>query len=125
MESTPLQTCIPAGSSDLGQSAFKIMRSTNLMKMQRLNGAQQTERAYEKLREEMLGRKKAFEESVTDYKMSLIRAKEQKKKIQSDNSTYCRQQMGWKQDVKEKSIKENSEYDPEQVWNIEGPLRRK
>jgi len=33
MESTPLQTCIPAGSSDLGQSAFKIMRSTNLMKM--------------------------------------------------------------------------------------------
>jgi hypothetical protein len=33
------------------------------------------------MREEMLGRKKAFEESVTDYKMSLIRAKEQKKKI--------------------------------------------
>ena len=81
MESTPLQTCIPAGSSDLGQSAFKIMRSTNLMKMQRINGAFKTEKAYEKLRDEMLGRKKAFEESVTDYKMSLIRAKEQKKKI--------------------------------------------
>lgn len=33
--------------------------------------------------------------------------------------------MDWKKDRKNETIQENKEYDPEQVWNIEGPMRRK
>ena len=40
------------------------------------------------LRNEMLGRKMAFEESVQDYKLSLIREKERKRKLQCDNREY-------------------------------------
>ena len=76
MAASPRQTCIPAGSSDLGQAAFKIMKNTNLMRQQINQGELNTDKAYETLRNEMQGRKKAFEENVADYKMSLIRAKE-------------------------------------------------
>jgi|DEB19_MinimDraft_2_1074335.scaffolds.fasta_scaffold39240_2 hypothetical protein len=33
--------------------------------------------------------------------------------------------MGWRQEKKDELKKENEEYDPELVWNIEGPTRRK
>lgn len=46
MAASPHQSCIPAGSSDLGQAAFKIMRSTNLMRMQRTTGELDTDKAY-------------------------------------------------------------------------------
>ncbi len=95
------------------------------MRHQVMEGEKQNEAKYCQLRDEMLGRKKAFEESVADYKQSLIRAKEKKKQIQSDNSSYWKQQMGWRQEKKDELKKEEEQYDPELVWNIEGPTRRK
>jgi len=67
----------------------------------------------------MYGRKKAFDESVAEYKVSLIREKERKKQIQSDNSTYWRQQMDWKNEKKKEYVQENRNIDPAQIWNIE------
>lgn len=72
---------MPPGTSNLGHDAFKIMRNTNLMRMQGSNGEKTTQKQYNILRDEMFGRKKAFDESVTDYKLSLVRGRERKKKI--------------------------------------------
>lgn len=72
----------------------------------------------------MTGRKKAFADSITDYKLSLVRAKERKKRIQGDNSVYWRQQMDWKSDKKEQAYRD-TQYDPDTMWNVEGPTRRK
>ena len=46
----------------------------------------------------MLNRKKAFDESVADYKVGLVRARERKRAIQGDNSAQWLNQMDWKQD---------------------------
>jgi hypothetical protein len=40
-----------------------------------------------------------------------------------DNSNYWRKQMDWKSSEKERVKKQP--YDPESVWNIEGPTRKK
>jgi hypothetical protein len=49
------------------------------MRFQRDQGEKSTNKAYSILRDEMLGRRKAFEESVTDYKQSLVKAHERKR----------------------------------------------
>lgn len=98
LSATPRQTCMPAGTSALGHDAFKIMRNTNLMRMQQVEGEKTTQKHFRHLRDEMLGRKKAFDESVNDYKLGLVRARERKRKIQGDNSEYWHQQMDWKKD---------------------------
>ena len=60
---------MPAGTSALGHDAFKILRNTNLMRLQQLEGEKQTTTQYSKLKNEMLNRKKAFDDSVADYKV--------------------------------------------------------
>lgn len=92
---------MPAGTSALGHDAFKIMRNTNLMRMQQEQGEKLTAKHYRMLRDEMLGRKKAFDESIQDYKLSLVRARERKRKIQGDNSEYWTAQMDWKRERNE------------------------
>ena len=82
------------------------------MRQQRSNGQHSTDKAFQTLRDEMYGRKKAFDESVAEYKVSLIREKERKKQIQSDNSTYWRQQMDWKNEKKKEYVQENRNIDP-------------
>jgi len=72
----------------------------------------------------MYGRKKAFDESVTDYKLSLVRGRERKKKIQADNGDFWHQQMDWKRDQKEQDYRD-SQYDPDTMWNVEEPSRRR
>lgn len=44
-----------------------------------------------------MGRKKALDDSVNDYKMGLIRFKEHKKQVQFENSAYWRKQCELKQ----------------------------
>ena len=71
-----------AGTSNLGHDAFKILRDTNLMRFQQQEGANKTQKQYEMLRDEMNVRKTDFDKSVSDYKLSLVRAQERKRKIQ-------------------------------------------
>lgn len=80
LAATPLQTCLPPGASGLGQEAFKIMRKTNLMRLQTQTNEKFEAKHYAKLKEEMNGRRQAFDEAVQDYKMGLIRAHERKRK---------------------------------------------
>lgn len=54
----------------------------------------------------MLGRKKEFDESVADYKLSLVRAKERKQRIQVDNGEYWKQQMDWKSTKKQQDYED-------------------
>jgi len=115
---------MPAGTSALGHDAFKILRNTNLMRMQQNDGEKITNKHYRHMREEMAGRKKAFDESVNDYKLSLVRARERKRKIQGDQSEYWHQQMDWKKDRKEEDWRQ-TQYDPDTMWNVEEPTRRK
>lgn len=68
------QNCLGAGASNLGHDAFKILKDTNLMRFQHDQGVKKTDKQYSILKEEMNGRRKAFEESVIDYKVSLVRA---------------------------------------------------
>lgn len=58
------------------------------MKLQQVQGAENNEKLYLRLRDEMIGRKKAFDQSMSDYKLSLIKAQEEKKRIQAENSTF-------------------------------------
>ena len=69
-----------AGTSNLGHDA--ILRDTNLMRFQQQEGANKTQKQYEMLRDEMNVRKTDFDKSVSDYKLSLVRAQERKRKIQ-------------------------------------------
>ena len=61
------------------------------MRYQREMGEKLTNKQYSVLRDEMLGRRRAFEESVNDYKLSLIKAQERKRQIQADNSAFWKQ----------------------------------
>ena len=72
----------------------------------------------------MLGRKKAFDESVADYKLSLVKARERKKATQGENGEYWRNQMDWKRERGEQEYRD-SQYDPETMWNVEEATRRK
>ena len=72
---------MPAGTSNLGHDAFKILRNANLMRLQQMEGEKQTSSQYNKLRHEMYNRKKAFDTSVADYKVGLVKAHERKRAI--------------------------------------------
>jgi len=60
LQANPQLTCLKAGTSDLGQSTFKVIRSTNLMRFQQAQAEQETQAHYLKLREEMMGRQSQF-----------------------------------------------------------------
>ena len=124
LNATPRQTCLPAGSADLTQSTFKIVKSTNMMRAQRESNDQRAMSKYEALRNEMLARKKAYEDQVAEYKLSLVQAKEKKKQQQAENNAIWKDQLRWKQEKRDSERKEMEAYDPEAVWNIEGPTRR-
>lgn len=115
---------MPAGTSNLGHDAFKILRDTNLMRIQQSDGEKHTTKQYRILRDEMNGRKKAFDESVADYKLSLVKARERKKQIQGDNGDYWRSQMEWKQQRDSKEV-QDMQFDPNTMWNVEESTRRK
>ena len=46
-------TSLPAGSSDLAQATFKMIRNMNLMRFQTTEGEKKTEKQYQDLKEEM------------------------------------------------------------------------
>lgn len=71
----------------------------------------------------MLGRKAQHDKDMADYKQSVIDAKQARKRQQQENSTYWRNQMEWRKSRIDEIKKEP--YDPELVWNIEGPERKK
>lgn len=118
------QHYLGAGATNLGHDAFKILKDTNLMRFQRETGEKNTNKAYSILRDEMLGRKKAFDESVTDYKQSLVKAHERKRAIQADNSAFWRQQSTWRKE-REEAEHLDAQFDPEEVWNVETKDRRR
>ena len=60
---------------------------------------------------------------MADYKLSLLQAKEKKKQACKDNDSFWKQQVEWRKQREEEMKKEP--YDPELVWNIEGPTRKK
>jgi hypothetical protein len=124
LQATPRQTCMPAGTSALGHDAFKILRNANLMRLQQLEGEKQTQSQYQKLRNEMYNRKKAFDESVTDYKVGLVKARERKRAVQGENSQQWTIQMDWKNERQEQEHRD-MQYDPHTMWNVEGPNRRR
>jgi hypothetical protein len=46
------------------------------MRMQLDQGAQRMENSYQQLKQEVMGRKKALDDSVNDYKMGILKSKE-------------------------------------------------
>ncbi len=60
-------TSLQAGSCNLSHDAFKIMRDTNLMKFQQTQGEIFNNIKTEQLKNEMLKRKEAFDESIKEY----------------------------------------------------------
>lgn len=84
--------------------------------------AEKAEDHYNKLHNEMLDRQRVHLQQVADYKQSVIDAKNEKKRIQSENGAFWMQQAEWKRQKKQEL--KNEPYDPEQVWNIEGPERK-
>lgn len=116
-------TSLPAGSSDLAQATFKMIRNMNLMRFQTTEGEKKTEKQYQDLKEEMENRNRLLQQNLLDYKLSIIQAKDTKKRIQNENGAYWKKQMGWRQEKIDEIMKEP--YDPELVWNIEGPTRKK
>ena len=47
-----------------------------------------TEKQYQDLKEEMENRNRLLQQNILDYKLSLIQAKDTKKRIQNENGAY-------------------------------------
>jgi hypothetical protein len=58
MDSHPLMTSLPAGTSNQAQAYFKIMRNTNLMRFGTQTAHAKASEEVERLHEEMLERKR-------------------------------------------------------------------
>lgn len=71
----------------------------------------------------MNNRREALANSIREYKLSIIRAKEQKRSTQQDFAKFWRQQMDWRSE--KVSSEKNQPYNPDEVWTVEGPTRRK
>lgn len=81
-------TSLPAGNSDLAHATFKMIRNMNLMRFQTTEGEKKTEKQYQDLKEEMENRNRLLQQNLLDYKLSLIQAKDTKKRIQNENGAY-------------------------------------
>lgn len=125
LQASPKMKHLAPGCSDLAQATFKMIRNTNMMRAQGLLGEKDQDRKFMALKDEIYQQKKALDESIADYKLSLIREKEEKKQIQNENKGYWHKQMDWRQNKLNEMKIENKMYDPELVWNIEGPTRKK
>ena len=123
LNATPQTLHLKQGSSDLGQAALKIMRSSNLMRHQVQKGENETDRQLQNLQHEMLVRRQMLEETIRQHRLQLVEEKERKKQTQRDCSKIWRQQMEWRQE--QINYQNSQPYNPDEVWTIEGPTRRK
>ena len=71
----------------------------------------------------MLVRRQVIEESIKQHKASLLAEKVKLKDQQREFGSFWKQQAEWRQ--KQRRDISSQPYDPESVWNIEGPTRRK
>lgn len=92
LDSNPLMTSLPAGHSNQAQAYFKIMRNTNLMRF----GAQQSHAKasdeVNRLHEEMLERRRQHEKQVSEHREAVIKAREDKKRLQAENGRFWLEQ---------------------------------
>jgi len=122
LHSNPNMTCLQAGSSNLAQATFQMMRNTNVMRFGTNQAGLKADDHYSKLKEEMIERRKEHQRQLNEYKQSVVQAKEDKKRIQAENGAFWLQQADWKR--QKKLELKNEPYDPDQVWNIEEPDRK-
>ena len=122
LHSNPEMTCLQAGSSELAQATFKMMRNTNMIRFGSNFAQTKADDSYQRLKDEMLERKRLHQQQVADYKQSIIDGKAEKKRLQQENGAFWLQQAEWKRQKKQEL--KNEPYDPELVWNIEGPERK-
>jgi hypothetical protein len=115
-------SCLQAGSSDLAQATFKMMRNTNMMRFGTNMVQSKVDNDYQRMRDEMLERQRHNLQQVAEFKQSVIDAKDKKKRLQSENGAIWLQAAELKRQKKQ-SLKDEH-YDCETVWNIEGPDRK-
>lgn len=118
-----MMTCLQAGTSNLGQATFKMIKNVNLMRFLQSKGEEETNQKFSKLKEEIDARQRFREQQLEEHKAAMLAAKEKKRQAQSDSRSFWSKQIDWKQQQAEQ-IKRQP-YDPEAVWNIEGPTRKK
>lgn len=82
LHSNPAMSCLQAGSSELAQATFKMMRNTNMMRFGANRASEKAEDHYTRLRNEMLDRKRIHLQQVEDHKQAVLDAKTEKKRIQ-------------------------------------------
>ena len=75
------QQTLKAGTSNMGQAVFKILKDTNLMRLQEQIANKKQEKQFAKLREEMIGRRRQLASDVAEYRESLVVAKDRKRSL--------------------------------------------
>ena len=99
------------------------MKPSNLARLNLEKSEELTNEQLEKLMMVQLGHKKNLQESIEDYKQSVINAYVQKKATQQEFGSYWRMQMGMN-DTKRSEAAISEKQDPDSMWTIEGPTRK-
>lgn len=76
LAAAPTLKHLQAGSSDLAQVTYKVIRNTNMMRMQQQRQQEQHDEEYRRLVHESNRRRQTIEESMKQYKQGLIDARE-------------------------------------------------
>lgn len=95
------------------------------MRAQQILGEKLTDGKYELIKQECNQHRLHLEKQLIDYKQELVDFQVKKKNQQTENGQFWLQQMNWRQQKADRIKDEDKDYDPEAVWNIEGPLRRR
>lgn len=122
LQATPLQTCLKAGTSALGQQAFQVMKSSNLARLQMEDAEKVTTEQLERFKVQQLGHKQQLLENIAAYKQSVIDARIKKQLQQQNFDRFWKMQMNWTS--QKKAELKNQPYNPDEVWTIEGPTRK-
>lgn len=69
-----MQKCLKAGTSNLGQQAFKVIKPSNLARLNLEKSEELTTEQLERLMTVQMGHKKNLQKSIEDYKQSVIDA---------------------------------------------------
>ena len=98
-----MQKCLKAGTSNLGQQAFKVIKPSNLARLNSEKSEVLTKEQLEKLMMVQLDGKRNLGKSVEEYKQSVIDEYVEKKAKQQELSSYLKIQMGLNQTKRSKA----------------------
>lgn len=65
-----------------------MMRNTNIMRFGSNQAGAKADDHYQRLKDEMIDRRREHQKQLNDYKQSVITAREEKKRIQAENGAF-------------------------------------